>query len=64
MHAHSPPHLRGPRSLAGQLFAMQVVLVALVAMGCAVFAYVSAGLQVEEIWPCAPRSSACTIAAR
>ncbi|WP_069815176.1 sensor histidine kinase [Streptomyces sp. TP-A0874] len=30
-----------PRSLAGQLFAMQVVLVAIVVTGCALFAYVS-----------------------
>ncbi|MYT31416.1 MULTISPECIES: ATP-binding protein [unclassified Streptomyces] len=40
--------LRGPRSLAGQLFAVQVVLVAAVVLGCAVFAYVSAGRQAEE----------------
>ncbi|TJZ46080.1 sensor histidine kinase [Streptomyces piniterrae] len=39
---------RGPRSLAGQLFAMQVVLVTVVVMGCAVFAYLSAGRQAEE----------------
>ncbi|MGW7603851.1 hypothetical protein [Streptomyces antimycoticus] len=32
------PH---PRSLAGQLFAMQVVLVAALVAGCAVFAYVT-----------------------
>lgn len=43
-----PRRLRGPRSLAGQLFAMQVVLVAVVVVGCAVFAYVSAGRQAEE----------------
>ncbi|MEU9121934.1 sensor histidine kinase [Streptomyces sp. NPDC048506] len=43
-----PRPLRGPRSLAGQLFAMQVVLVAAVVVGCAVFAYVSAGRQAEE----------------
>ncbi|MEX2968757.1 ATP-binding protein [Streptomyces sp. C184] len=43
-----PRRLRGPRSLAGQLFAMQVVLVAVVVMGCAVFAYLSAGRQAEE----------------
>ncbi|MDJ0460729.1 sensor histidine kinase [Streptomyces sp. H27-C3] len=30
-----------PRSLAGQLFAMQVVLVAVIVAGCAVFTYVS-----------------------
>ncbi|MFE6685929.1 ATP-binding protein [Streptomyces sp. NPDC057743] len=43
-----PRRLRGPRSLAGQLFAMQVVLVAAVVLGCVVFAYVSAGRQAEE----------------
>ncbi|MFJ7204154.1 ATP-binding protein [Streptomyces sp. NPDC098789] len=37
-----------PRSLAGQLFAMQVVLVALVVAGCAVFAYATARRQAEE----------------
>ncbi|AJT64309.1 hypothetical protein T261_2635 [Streptomyces lydicus] len=39
--------LRGPRSLAGQLFAMQVVLVAVVVAGCALFAYLSAQRQAE-----------------
>jgi two-component system CitB family sensor kinase len=43
-----PRRLRRPRSLAGQLFAMQVVLVAAVVAGCALFAYVSAGRQQEE----------------
>ncbi|MEU2248036.1 ATP-binding protein [Streptomyces sp. NPDC019224] len=37
-----------PRSLAGQLFAMQVVLVAAVVAGCAFFAYVSGRGQAEE----------------
>ncbi|MFJ7065002.1 ATP-binding protein [Streptomyces sp. NPDC101115] len=37
-----------PRSLAGQLFAMQVVLVAAVVVGCAVFAYVTDRGQAEE----------------
>uniref|UniRef100_UPI001009C34A sensor histidine kinase n=1 Tax=Streptomyces roseicoloratus TaxID=2508722 RepID=UPI001009C34A len=37
-----------PRSLAGQLFAMQVVLVAAVVVGCAVFAYVTDRAQAEE----------------
>ncbi|MFF1834699.1 ATP-binding protein [Streptomyces sp. NPDC058231] len=37
-----------PRSLAGQLFAMQVVLVAAVVAGCAVFTYVSGSAQAEE----------------
>ncbi|KUL34857.1 histidine kinase [Streptomyces sp. NRRL F-4489] len=43
-----PRRLPGPRSLAGQLFAVQVVLVAAVVAVCAVFAYVSAGRQAEE----------------
>ncbi|KIZ14045.1 sensor histidine kinase [Streptomyces natalensis] len=38
---------RGPRSLAGQLFAMQVVLMAAVVAGCALFAYLSAQRQAE-----------------
>ncbi|MFF9014693.1 ATP-binding protein [Streptomyces sp. NPDC014870] len=37
-----------PRSLAGQLFAMQVVLVAAIVAGCAVFAYVTDRSQAEE----------------
>ncbi|MET8676766.1 sensor histidine kinase [Streptomyces sp. NPDC004647] len=37
-----------PRSLAGQLFAMQVVLVAAVVAGCAVFAYITARHQAED----------------
>ncbi|MFJ6613645.1 ATP-binding protein [Streptomyces sp. NPDC091289] len=37
-----------PRSLAGQLFAMQVVLIAAVVAGCAVFAYASGSAQAEE----------------
>ncbi|MGW6707592.1 PAS domain-containing protein, partial [Streptomyces sp. NPDC054956] len=40
--------LRPPRSLAGQLFAMQVVLVAVVVAGCAVFAYATARGQAQE----------------
>ncbi|MGW0390591.1 sensor histidine kinase [Streptomyces sp. NPDC003042] len=39
---------RAPRSLAGQLFAMQVLLVALVVAGCAVFAYATARGQAED----------------
>ncbi|MFD9910557.1 ATP-binding protein [Streptomyces sp. NPDC059063] len=39
---------RGPRSLAGQLFAMQVVLVAVVVAGCALFTYLSDRHQAEE----------------
>ncbi|TXS56974.1 ATP-binding protein [Streptomyces sp. t39] len=37
-----------PRSLAGQLFAMQVVLVAAIVAGCALFAYVTDQAQAEE----------------
>ncbi|MDJ1134833.1 sensor histidine kinase [Streptomyces iconiensis] len=37
-----------PRSLAGQLFAMQVVLVAVVVAGCAVFAYLSGRSQARD----------------
>ncbi|MBT2368559.1 PAS domain-containing protein [Streptomyces sp. ISL-10] len=37
-----------PRSLAGQLFAMQVVLVAAVVAGCALFAYLIGRSQAEE----------------
>ncbi|WP_405805623.1 ATP-binding protein [Streptomyces sp. NBC_01187] len=37
-----------PRSLAGQLFAMQVVLVAAVVAGCAVFTYLSARSQARD----------------
>ncbi|MFJ2110708.1 MULTISPECIES: ATP-binding protein [unclassified Streptomyces] len=37
-----------PRSLAAQLFAMQVVLVAAVVAGCAVFAYVTGRSHAEE----------------
>ncbi|MGW7457218.1 ATP-binding protein [Streptomyces sp. NPDC054797] len=39
---------RPPRSLAGQLFAMQVLLVAVVVAGCAVFAYATARSQAED----------------
>ncbi|WP_181765741.1 ATP-binding protein [Streptomyces albidus (ex Kaewkla and Franco 2022)] len=46
MRTPRPP--RRPRSLAGQLFAMQVVLVALLVAGCAVFAYVTDRMQAEE----------------
>ncbi|MFF8830003.1 ATP-binding protein [Streptomyces sp. NPDC015131] len=37
-----------PRSLAGQLFAMQVVLVAVVVAGCALYAYADDRRQAEE----------------
>ncbi|MEU3063695.1 sensor histidine kinase [Streptomyces subrutilus] len=42
------PRPRGPRSLAGQLFAMQVLLVAVVVAGCAVFAHAAARGQAED----------------
>ncbi|GAA1002957.1 sensor histidine kinase [Streptomyces thermogriseus] len=42
------PALPRPRSLAGQLFAMQAVLLALVVAGYALFAYVSNRDQAEE----------------
>ncbi|WP_405592748.1 ATP-binding protein [Streptomyces sp. NBC_01190] len=42
------PHLPRPRSLAGQLFAVQTVLVALAVTGCAIFTYVSDGRQSTE----------------
>ncbi|MCH0538072.1 sensor histidine kinase [Streptomyces sp. MUM 203J] len=41
------PRPRLPRSLAGQLFAMQVVLVAAVVAGCAVFVYVTDRQEAE-----------------
>ncbi|GHF50339.1 histidine kinase [Streptomyces mashuensis] len=42
------PRIRRPRSLAGQLFATQIVLVAVVVAGCAVFACLSDRQQAEE----------------
>ncbi|MER7000274.1 sensor histidine kinase [Streptomyces sp. NPDC000410] len=42
------PRLRRPRSLAGQLFAMQVVLVAAIVAGFALFSYVTDRAQAEE----------------
>ncbi|WP_019544926.1 sensor histidine kinase [Streptomyces sulphureus] len=43
-----PRRSRRPRSLAGQLFAMQVVLVGLVVAACAVFTYLSDRVQAED----------------
>lgn len=37
-----------PRSLAGQLFAMQIVLVTVVVAGCALFTFLSDRQQAEE----------------
>ncbi|AVV40415.1 histidine kinase [Streptomyces sp. P3] len=42
------PALPRPRSLAGQLFAMQAVLIAAVVAGYALFTYVNDGRQAEE----------------
>ncbi|MEU2427699.1 sensor histidine kinase [Streptomyces sp. NPDC007851] len=42
------PRVPGPRSLAGQLFAMQAVLIAVVVAGYALFTYVSDRHQAEE----------------
>jgi sensor histidine kinase regulating citrate/malate metabolism len=41
-------HIPRPRSLAGQLFAMQVVLVAAIVAGFALFSYVTDRAQAEE----------------
>ncbi|SCK35262.1 Sensor histidine kinase regulating citrate/malate metabolism [Streptomyces sp. WMMB 714] len=46
MRAPRPP--RRPRSLAGQLFVMQVVLVTVLVAGCAVYGYVTDRAQAEE----------------
>ncbi|MEU8822885.1 ATP-binding protein [Streptomyces sp. NPDC048636] len=52
-----------PRSLAGQLFAMQVVLVAALVAGCAVFAYVTDGRQAEAAARRQATAAAAAIAA-
>ncbi|MBL1101386.1 sensor histidine kinase [Streptomyces coffeae] len=52
-----------PRSLAGQLFAMQVVLVAALVAGCAVFAYVTDGQQAEAAARRQATAAAAAIAA-
>ncbi|RPK57800.1 Sensor histidine kinase DcuS [Streptomyces sp. ADI96-02] len=51
-----------PRSLAGQLFAMQVVLIAAVVADCAVFAYVSGSAQTERTAARQVRAVAVTVA--
>ncbi|MFE6777975.1 ATP-binding protein [Streptomyces sp. NPDC057702] len=51
-----------PRSLAGQLFAMQVVLVAAVVAGCAVFSYVTARGEAQEAARRQALTAATTIA--
>lgn len=51
-----------PRSLAGQLFAMQVVLVAAIVAGCALFAYVTDRSQAEETARLQTRATAAAAA--
>ncbi|MFH8473243.1 ATP-binding protein [Streptomyces sp. NPDC018000] len=51
-----------PRSLAGQLFAMQVVLVAAVVAACAFFAYVSGSEHAKETAARQARAAALAIA--
>ncbi|MFF2014048.1 ATP-binding protein [Streptomyces sp. NPDC058195] len=51
-----------PRSLAGQLFAMQVVLMTAVVAGCAFFAYASGSGQAEETAARQVRTAALSIA--
>lgn len=51
-----------PRSLAGQLFAMQVVLVAAVVAGCAFFAYASGSSQARETATRQARAVALSVA--
>jgi len=51
-----------PRSLAGQLFAMQVVLIAAVVAGCAVFAYISGSAQAEQTATRQVRAAAVAVA--
>ncbi|MFD3736456.1 ATP-binding protein [Streptomyces sp. NPDC058629] len=51
-----------PRTLAGQLFAMQVVLIAAVVAGCAVFAYVSGSAQAEQTATRQVRAAAVAVA--
>ena len=55
------PRIR-PRSLAGQLFAMQVVLVAVVVAGCALYAYVSGSAQAERTAARQVRAAALSVA--
>ncbi|MFF7638400.1 ATP-binding protein [Kitasatospora sp. NPDC008050] len=46
--ASGPRRRRLPRSLAGQLFTVQIVIVAAVVAGCAVLAYLGAGERAEQ----------------
>ncbi|MBA0051648.1 sensor histidine kinase [Streptomyces sp. AJS327] len=56
------PSARRPRSLAAQLFAMQVVVVALVVAGCAVFVYVTDRMQAEKSAAHLARATAASVA--
>lgn len=47
LSAMRKPRIRRPHSLAGRLFAIQIVLVAAVVTGCAVFAYLTDRSQAE-----------------
>ncbi|MFF7201276.1 ATP-binding protein [Streptomyces sp. NPDC008141] len=51
-----------PRSLAGQLFAMQVVLVAAIVAGCALFTYLKDSSQAEETARLQSRATAAAVA--
>ncbi|WP_406399510.1 sensor histidine kinase [Streptomyces sp. NBC_00879] len=51
-----------PRSLAGQLFAMQVVLVAAIVAGCALFTYITDRSQAEETARRQSRAAATAVA--
>ncbi|MFC7219013.1 ATP-binding protein [Streptomyces polyrhachis] len=51
-----------PRSLAGQLFAMQVVLIAAVVAGCAVFVYYSDSARAERSAAAQARAVAVSVA--
>ncbi|MFE3015945.1 ATP-binding protein [Streptomyces sp. NPDC059256] len=51
-----------PRSLAGQLFAMQVVLVAVIVAGCALFAYITDLRQAEETARLQSKATATAVA--
>lgn len=56
---HSPTR---PRSLAGRLFAMQVVVVAAVVAGCALFAYLSGRSQARDAAAHRARAAAQAVA--
>ncbi|MBB4891212.1 sensor histidine kinase regulating citrate/malate metabolism [Streptomyces olivoverticillatus] len=57
------PRMHRPRSLAGRLFAVQIVLVTAVVAGCAVFAYLADRQQAEEAARRQVTATAATVAA-